>query len=372
MFIVVVARALPGGSQPLYGQFELDQAKALQAAGHQVVVAALDMRSLRRWRKWGSYFTEIEGLPAINISWPLGAVGPKRTSKALDKAWAKALNLIVEKYGRPDVVHAHFARFGKAIASAKNIGYRAILTEHTSSYGYGQLSPQELEVAKIAYQECDKLIAVSPSLAQTMKDIFGVEVQVISNIVDIDTFTSRPVPGKDIKDLVTVGNLVPVKRMDTLVRAFRLADLPDSKLTIIGAGPEYDRIRSLAGQDERITLTGYLDREQIAEHFANSGAFVFLSQHETFGVVLIEALAAGLPVFSSRCGGPEGFVIESVGELIDLDATDEQVAEALTNFVARLDDFDREQIRAYSVANFAPSVVASRLIRVYQEALLAD
>lgn len=377
MFVVVITRGIPGGPGGLTGQFELDQARALADAGHRVVLAALDLRSPRTWRRWGTTRTVVEGLDAVAVNWPLGAVGAGWTDKVLGRAWRSALDVIEREWGPPDMVHAHFARFGAAAARLKSErNYRLVLTEHSSAYGSRTLSDAEDRVARAAYAGADRLICVSGSLAQALSQRYGVDSTVIGNIVDTASFATLPLPADPdpaALTLVSVGNLIPRKRMDLLVDAFVRLDRPGSRLVIIGDGPERAKIEALAAPlGGRVRLPGRLDRDQIAEEFVSADGFVLLSRHETFGVVLIEAMAAGLPVLSSRSGGPEGFVVDAVGRLVPDTHDPDAVAGHLADFMAAIPAYDRAAIRDFATANFAPQVVAAQLTRLYQEVLLAD
>ena len=69
---------------------------------------------------------------------------------------------------------------------------------------------------------------------------------------------------------------------------------------------------------EQVTFLGSLTREQVRQEVSEADAFVLSSEYETFGVVVIEALALGKPVIATRCGGPESIVVPSVGYLVEI------------------------------------------------------
>ena len=352
MRLAVVARGLPELADPTLGRFEVDQALALAGAGHQVVVVALDVRSARRGRRLGRYHSQVEGLPAVVVSLPVGAVGPWGTEQALRFAWRLARRPLREALaGEPDLVHAHFSRFAAAVRRGPRDRYRLVVTEHSSRFGQA-LSPGEDAVARRAYRAADAVVAVSPWLAERLQRDYQVPARVVADVVDVEAFRS-------VRQARTPGS--PAR----LVSGYALARPSlNATLTVIGDGPERAAIEALAVPG--VNLTGALPRNRIAEELASADGFVLLSEFETFGVVYAEAMASGLPVLASRCGGPEGFVNADVGVLTDA-ANPEAVAEDLRRFVDSLADYDPEIIRAYARTRFAPEVVAQELDQVYRE-----
>lgn len=128
----------------------------------------------------------------------------------------------------------------------------------------------------------------------------------------------------DCRMVVQVGTLEEVKSQEVLVRAVaRLnADFADTMFVFVGTeNPEYaDRLKSLIhelGFHGRFRFLG--PRSDVASILAASECLVLTSRFETFGRVLVEAMATGLPVVATRCGGPEEIVQDGItGYLIDI------------------------------------------------------
>ncbi|MGO4956485.1 glycosyltransferase [Luteococcus sp. Sow4_B9] len=373
MFIVIVARGVPSRRTPLWGIFELDQARALRAAGHRVAIAALDVRSVRRLRPFGIFHRVVGGIDVHTVSIPLGRVPDAVDQAVLDRAFDLALDRIVQRHGRPDVVHAHFTKYALAASrSARRNRFALVVTEHNSKFHPHHI-PFGLRLkAAEAYRGADAVVAVSQALADVLTDNFHRPVRVVPNIVDVDTFAARPARPHDGIRLVSAGNLLPRKRMELLVEAFALAfaQRPEVSLTLIGEGPERAAIESRiagAGLQGRVELRGQLSRAEMAEEFSRADGFCMLSEWETFGVVYIEAMASGLPVLAaSGAGGPEGIIHEGVGMFADCTCA-ESVARDLATFVGHFRDWNREDIRADVVARFAPERIAQELGEVYAD-----
>ncbi|MCH7862633.1 MAG: glycosyltransferase, partial [Proteobacteria bacterium] len=97
---------------------------------------------------------------------------------------------------------------------------------------------------------------------------------------------------------LTASRLVPYKRMSVLVDAFGL--MADRRLVIIGDGPERERLQARAGPN--VTLLGYQDTPVLRDYLERARAFLFAAR-EDFGIVLVEAQAAGTPVIAFGQGG---------------------------------------------------------------------
>lgn len=123
----------------------------------------------------------------------------------------------------------------------------------------------------------------------------------------------------------------PRKHFDLLIRAFSQVrkKYPDATLTVIGPFTETWRAR-IAGETNGtgVTLLGFVDLDVLAQAYLSHDVLVLPSRQEGFGIVVAEALHAGLPVVSTRCGGPEDVLLSSRGGiLVDHDAA--RLAEAV-------------------------------------------
>jgi glycosyltransferase involved in cell wall biosynthesis len=372
MFVVIVAMGYPTEDYPLHGLFEFDQARALARMGHKVILAAVDVRSLRRWRHWGlqrEYKKDVE-VYCINI--PLGRVPGAMLNGASVWGLGYLYRKILQDHGKPDVVHAHFFRMGYVAAKAKGMmDTPLVITEHSSLIVEQRIEPDLYERALFAYRNADSLIAVSPALANRIQELFCIAPTYIPNMVatDVFSYTNREALSKTAFKLLAVGLLIPRKRMDILIEAFHIAfySTHNVTLTICGEGPERSRLTDLIrrrGLASKVILMGRCTREEVAKQLSDSDCFALPSASETFGVVYIEALAMGVPVIATRCGGPEGFVNEGNGVLVPVDDIS-ALAQALRDMYSNIGRYDRAAIADETRALFAPESVASRLTAVY-------
>lgn len=143
---------------------------------------------------------------------------------------------------------------------------------------------------------------------------------------------------RDETVLIYVGRLSHEKQIEHIGPA--LESLPNTRLVLVGDGPARpDLERAFAGLS--VTFMGYLRGERLSQAYASADIFVFPSRLETFGLVVIEAMAAGLPVVAARVGGVSDIVTEGVtGYTFDSGDT-----RALTEGIAKI-AADRDVMRA--------------------------
>lgn len=182
-----------------------------------------------------------------------------------------------------------------------------------------------------------------------------------------------PDDDKDRFGFVNIALLTEKKGVHNLIRAFAKSFPKDPSvvLDIGGDGTERPRLEALAvnlGVTDRVRFLGALDRDQVAQAMARANAFVLASRYETFGVVVIEALALGKPVIATRCGGPESIVREQDGLLVPPDDID-ALAEAMRTMRSNYGRYQSADIRANCIARYSEQAVVERLTRVYTQVL---
>lgn len=374
MKVAVISRGIPSAQYPLNGIFEFDQAKALAKIGVEVAFIAIDFRALSYKRKFGLFQYERDGVHVFELSLPIGVY--RRALPVLQRLLLIPVRNMLKSFGKPDIVHAHFYSIA-AIASIlkRKFCIPFVVTEHSSKLNRNLLEISRLDarIAANAYQKADRVVVVSKALAANLKRNFGVEGQIIPNIVDVSDFQYVERQKKDGFKFISVGNLIKIKGFDLLIRAFAEAFKDDKtvKLSIVGDGPERKALQDAVNQygiGDQITFLRTIGREKVKQIYYDSDAFVLSSRSETFGVVFIEAMATGLPVIATRCGGPESFVDENNGMLVKVNDVDE-LADAMRKIRANYKNYNPMQISEKCREKFAPDVVAEKIISVYNQYL---
>ncbi len=375
MRLLIVSRGFPTEKYNLNGIFEYDQAKALVQAGNEVIFAAIDFRSIRRWRKWGYETLDKDGIHIEALNIPCGRIPKVILNKYREIALKKLYQKITDKYGEPDIIHSHFLEIGYATVKAfKETKIPIVLTEHLSSINQIEISAYLKKTGEFTYSKVNQLITVSSLLSDSIRRKFKVDSIVVPNVIDSSSFSFDA--NKNRSDgfvFITTGGLVKRKGIDILIKAFYDAfkDKTEVSLYIYGEGEERKNLEELIryyGLNKQVFLMGLTDRKIIAKRMQESHCFVLASKLETFGVAYIEAMATGLPVIATKCGGPEDFVNKRNGVLIAVD-DHRELSEAMQHMRGNMNDYDGAAISLEIRNKFSSDAVAGQLMNVYLDLL---
>lgn len=371
MKVFVISKGMPTEKYPLNGIFEFDQAKALAKVGHDVVMLVIDFRSRTYKRDYGWFSYEKDGVKVFELSLPLGIY--RRALPFLQCLLVRLYEKAVKSFGKPDIIHAHFYSIA-AIASILKRKFKIplVVTEHSSKLNRNilEISGLDVKLARKAYQNADRVVAVSNALARNLKNNLNVDAVVIHNIVDVSRFQYVKRTQKSGFTFISIGNLIELKGFDLLVEAFAEAFKDDKsvKLNIVGAGPEKEKLQHIVNQydlNNNIVLLDEVGRDKLKVLYPESDAFVLASKSETFGVVFIEAMATGLPVIATDCGGPSDFVNEQNGYLIPVNDK-KSLVDALMKMRNNAYGFNSMEISEMCVKKSSPENIGNALTNLYQ------
>ena len=171
---------------------------------------------------------------------------------------------------------------------------------------------------------------------------------------------------------MNIASLDANKDQATLIEAFALY-FKDKRasLRIGGNGSLLGDLRKLVRRlevENQVTFIGHLDRPLVIREMHDADCFVLSSHQETFGVVLIEALACGTPVISTRCGGSEDIVNEKNGLLVPLgDIT--SLGEAMVQMTQTKGEYDAGALREECRSRFGDEAFVNNAKKFYIKAL---
>ncbi|MEO7597353.1 MAG: glycosyltransferase [Opitutus sp.] len=164
-----------------------------------------------------------------------------------------------------------------------------------------------------------------------------------------------------------VGRLHRSKGADVLIKAFRQTASARSALVIVGEGPHLAELKELSGDDLRIHLLGF--RSNVQTCLQGFDLFVSPSREESFGLAILEAMAAGLPVIATNAEGPAEYLKDHPIALVDIDSVD--------GLAAALDDAQRQHTEgrlsrvSYDLSQFEPAHGIASIDEIYIQALKA-
>ena len=382
MHVLIIPSWYPSNPNEIGGSFFREQALALNKHGCKIGVITLQLRSLRNWRSLltGRYGATFENDLGILTYRKHGMAWFPRMPKLMAWLWKKKLLVLfdqyIEKHGKPDVIHVHSILYAgwaaRTILEKYQVPY--VVTEHSTAFARGLITSMQKKIIKRVAISAQKRFAVSKSFADLLsKFIGGGAWEVMPNIVH-DRFFSFPANSRNEREpfvFINIALLTPKKRVCFLIKAFAkaLASQPDMKLKICGDGSERAPLVELAqelGVGNNVEFLGMLSRVQVADQIGTSDALVLSSQYETFGVVVIEALALGKPVIATRCGGPEDLICNDNGILVPVNDVD-ALAAAMLDIYNNRDSYNSQKIRSDCSAQYSEEVIAEKLIQVYSD-----
>ncbi|MEV3963510.1 glycosyltransferase family 4 protein [Nocardia sp. NPDC050193] len=368
-------------------------ATSLAAAGHEVVVLARRPTGTSpATHPTHSFIAEGVLVVAVAEDPPIFDFGEDMLAwtLAMGHAMVRA-GVALDKPGigegwTPDVVHAHdWLVAHPAIALAEYYDVPLVSTIHATEAGRhsgwvaGRVNRQVHSVEWWLANESDALITCSTSMKDEVERLYRpdrIPVHVIRNGIDVGawTFRTRP-PRNGPPRLLYVGRLEYEKGVQDAIAALpriRRAH-PGTVLTVAGVGTQFEWLRERARTHRvarAVHFTGQLDHTELLGWLHGADAIVLPSRYEPFGIVALEAAAAGTPLVTSTAGGLGEAVIDGVTGASFEPADVHGLVDAV---ISVLDDPGAAQERAFAArerltADFAWDVVAAETADIYSDA----
>jgi glycosyltransferase involved in cell wall biosynthesis len=201
------------------------------------------------------------------------------------------------------------------------------------------------------------------------------KVRVVPNVVDERVFRGAAEGSRVADQILFVGIVRRSKGVDILLEAMHLLrrDRPRARLLLVGDPfyrayqAEQERLLALAaslGVGDLVQVVGGQTPATVARLMSESSVVVLPSRRESFGTVLIEAMACGTPVVSTRCGGPEETVNPTVGRLVPTEDP-RALASALDEVLSGPDLFPPQALRRYALRHFGTDIVSKQLAGIF-------
>lgn len=295
----------------------------------------------------------------------------KHYVKALEKAFKKYL----KENPKPDILHAEVtipAGYATCVLG-KKYNIPVIVTEHASYYKdfFKEKNKKYTEyVLKHAYYT-----SVSKYM---LKDLpaYVTKKKVIPNLVDTEIFKQKRKKIKGLR-LVSVCAFRKGKRIEDLLSALRVLidkyKMKDVFLTIVGNGylkEFYEKKCQELSLENYVNFVGRKSKKEIAQILNENNIFVITSTTETFCIPGIEALASGMPVVSTKCFGPEEYIDEKNGKLVEVGNIAE-ISSAIVNVYENIDQYDINYLRN-TADQYSAKNVTEKALEIYQEMIRKD
>jgi len=353
-------------------------ARALREQGHRVVVFA------PRHPGYQDHEPDVVRLPAV--------ANRRHPDFPLLLPVARGLDRLVEELGL-QVVHAHSPFAAGRLAEASRGPRPLVFTHHTLYEEYVHYAPVlpgswarrwvRGRVVRFC-NRCDLVVAPTGAVRELLRSR-GVRswLEVVPTAA-LDLEAMARIPAADPRSVgvpdgaplvVSAGRMAPEKSMETVLQAFaETPRLREAYLVMVGGGPRLEGLRKLAGELDvtaRVRFTGPLPWEQVVAWMKAARVFLFASRTETQGLVLVEAMACGLPVVAVRAGGVTEVVEDGrTGFAVDPDPAQLGAATARVLGDEQLRRSLGEEARRRA-EEFSGPRVATRLAELYRSVLEA-
>ena len=372
---------IPSFFTPYGGEFCLEQAKALKALGHEVRIlscvqlgATIGLRDylLLPYRRYEHQRDDIiiyqsfqRGLPKLVHHNVMRWIGIVRSMFAD----------YVRKYGKPDILHAHCAKWAgyTAMLISKEYGVPYVITEHLplmilkDEFGNPPSTAWQIPLLKQAYEQAAMVLPVSEELVEEIACYYGKEYrwQFLSNVIDTDFFHYQSRPSRKGRPFrfCCVADYFYRKGYDVLIPAFEQlrGSGANVELKIAGRGTDTAKFRTLLS--EGMISYGLISKAAVRDLLYESDALVLASRSEVQPLVLLEAMATGIPVISTDCI-PQNLRIESGCTIVPIDDV-EALAVAMQQVMTRT--YDGKAI-SEAISLFAsPEVLGKKLEKLFSD-----
>lgn len=292
----------------------------------------------------------------------------RRGSRYLKKLILKTEKLLGIDFS---LVHIHSVQFAGIWYALSGLKIPYVITEHSSAFFRNLITKTEKKYLPLVFDNARHVVAVGKGLAEKIQPYSKKKVEVIFNIVKDIPFAEFEHLERDERFIfISIGYDIKVKGFDILLNAFAKFLKNDSAILMLcGLTDESQKIlleqAETLGIKDKLILKSRVPHNEVYKLMRQSSCFVLPSRFETFGIVLAESMYVGRPVIASRTGGPDSFVTDLCGILVE-SGNEEQLVEALQKMKKNYSEYNQTQIRNYALNTFTANVICDKLYNVFQ------
>lgn len=314
--------------------------------------------------------TAANNLTEITVYYHINASLPKVVRSAgsfLFRAflYRKIIKDIFKKRGLPQMAHVHVAGNGglAALWLHRKYGLPFLISEHWGGYlneggfGFNRLSFTKCRLIREIYRKAHSVSAVSLSLAKNLKAVFGnLDLRIIANVVDTELFKPSSATKSNKLQFIHISTLDHPKNPEAILEGFGLFFKKSGiDFTLVIVGPDSAEVKDWCRQfgiEDKVKLEKERPQSQLVPLIQQSDALVLFSLHETFGCVIIEANACGVPVLVSNVPVFKELVQEGFNGLMANGTTAAHLCSLLKTFMQQKEIFSKEAISRHTANKF--------------------
>ncbi|WP_297426727.1 glycosyltransferase [Clostridium sp.] len=381
MHIMVIPSWYSSSRNKVHGSFFKEQFKALAKSGEKITVAYNEIWPItmlgKMHEKRKINFNIEDNLRTYRYKdynyFPKNPLMFRSFNKRMDMLYKE----IVKNEGKVDIIHAHSSFWGGIAAAYISEKYNIplVLTEHSSLKYAKYVKDSYKKYIFETYEKADYLIAVGSGLKKELLEYINKPIDIIHNMVDLDLFSvdKNVINDKNVKknfSFFSCAFLEEGKGMEDLIKAFAKTFKNENVTLRIGGDgtikPSLEKLIEELNMQNQIKLLGALCREEVSNEMKKCDVFALPSEHETFGVVYIEALACGKPVIGADNGGAEDIISEDNG-IIAKKKDVEDLSKALRKIRENYEFYDKHKIIERTIFSYSEKVLVDKLKGVYKK-----
>ena len=305
-----------------------------------------------------------EGIPTFYASYGMSPI-PHTTRPFFYWHLHRAFRRVVTDWGWPDVVHTQDQYAYYVMKTLQGFGIPFVISQHWSGFLRNVVPPAEVRRFRWAFARAARVLPAN-RFAEREYQRYGLRPAVtwLPNVLDDGTF--YPALGQQRQPwLLHVSGMTPEKRVPDIIRAFALVvrKHPEAILHVVGDGAARVELETLAARElpsDSIRFHGRQPKTVVAEWMRQCCALVLASEAETFGCVLMEAMACGCPVLTTRVGGIPAVVPDGEGLFAEVGNID-QIADGMRRLIERAHGLDLARVSSKIHQRFSPMAVGRLL-----------
>ena len=290
------------------------------------------------------------------------------------KKLEKLYKYYLKNNSKPDILHGQVTiPAGYAVTKlGKKYNIPVIITEHSSGFIENYFNDKYINYSKYVINN-----STYSTVSNIMKERFkkySNKCEIIPNLVDTDKFKIKRYKRGKTLNLVSICALRNGKGIEYIIKALNILisekKLKNVHLNIVGDGYLMNYYKETAHElnvDKYITFHGQKTRDEIVDILSKNDILVVGSNYETFCIPGVEALASGLPIVSTKCGGIEEYLDKKCGELCEI-KNPKDMADKIEYVYKNLDKYDVNYLRSVS-DKFSYKNVSNIAKKIYKDLL---
>jgi glycosyltransferase involved in cell wall biosynthesis len=382
--ILYVPPWIPSEKHPLRGIFFKEQFKIFSGYLNKLIVLEIETHPLIEWmnlfKKNSLNVDYINGYKVYRQK--IYRVLPKRMPYRdflLEKSILRVFNKILQKENKIDIIHALSTWPAGYYCSLIKKNYNTLpffITEHSSYL------PKLLKInyfkKRIIYSInlAQRVFAISNAVKKRLAKEQIMTDAILPNFIDTAKFKFKQRKYCNTFKFLSITRNHKIKGIDILLEALRIV-IKEKKFTKVEfdiIGGDFSNSPYLSFVEEHGLTTfcnfiGTVKPSELQDYLLKSNCLIISSRSETFSMAGIEALASGMPVLTTACGGPEAYIIENKTGLVVKNEDPKSLANGIIRMINEYRKYNHNQIRQFVENNYDEKIIIPKILKKYQEIL---